>query len=176
MTTTSTSSRRSFIRTAGATLSAPLAVATVNASPVPPEPGEGDGLEARLAHLEDVNAIRALNQTYSKHLNAGAREEVTALFVDASDARVDPQIRGVAPDGFGEQDVVQVAADRSTATGLVYCTVHVESPIDPESPLVDMARQQGGGVVKRTERGVFENVYSKRDGVWKFQRSTYRPE
>ena len=49
-----------------------------------------------------------------------------------------------------------------------------ESALDPDCPLVEMARQQGGGVVRRTERGVFENVYVKRDGSWKIQQSAYR--
>jgi len=37
-----------------------------------------------------------------------------------------------------------------------------------------MAREQGGGVVRRTEAGVFDNVYVRRDGVWIIEYSTYR--
>jgi len=37
-----------------------------------------------------------------------------------------------------------------------------------------MARQQGGGVLRRTERGVFEHTCVKQDGVWKLQRAGYR--
>ena len=68
-----------------------------------------------------------------------------------------------------------MAADRTTATALLHCTVRAESAIEPDCPLLEMARQQGGGIVRRVERGVFENVYVRRDGVWKIQRSIYRP-
>jgi hypothetical protein len=173
MTTRAIATRRSFIWTAGAALSAPLAgvAATLPAS----VGADGDTLEARLRMLEDVNAIRALNQAYARHVNAGADEAIAALFSDASDARVDPSIRSVAADRFGEQDVIEIAPDRQTATGLMHCRVRLETPIGPNCPLVDMAREQGGGVVTRVESGVFENVYARRDGIWKIQRSTYRP-
>jgi hypothetical protein len=38
-----------------------------------------------------------------------------------------------------------------------------------------MAREQGGGVVRRTEQGVFEHLYVRHGGIWKIRRSTYRP-
>jgi hypothetical protein len=50
--------------------------------------------------------------------------------------------------------------------------VDIETLIGPSCPLVEMARQQGGGVVRRSN---FESVYVKRDGVWKIRRSSYRP-
>ena len=158
--------------TASAALSAPLAAvaATAPAGVVK----DGDAL-MQLARLEDVNAIRALNQTFARLVDAGAHEEITTLFFDPADVRIDPEVRGLAADGFGEQDAIEVAADRTTATALLHCTVHAESPIEPDCPLLEMARQQGGGVVRRVERGVFENVYVRRDGVWKIQRSLYRP-
>jgi hypothetical protein len=175
MTTTTASTRRSFIRTAGTALSVPLAVVAANAPALASAVDDGDAVKGRLAMLEDMSAIRALNQAYARHVNAGAREEVAALFSDPSDAWIDAGIRGVAADRFGEQDVIEIAADGRMATALLYCTVHAENAIGPSCPLVDMAREQGGGVVRRTESGVFENVYVKREGIWKIQRSTYRP-
>jgi hypothetical protein len=71
--------------------------------------------------------------------------------------------------------VIEIASDRQTATGLLHCTVELENAIGPDCPLVDMARQQGGGVLRRTVRVVFENAYVRRDGVWMIQRSTFRP-
>jgi SnoaL-like domain len=182
MTTKPGASRRSFIWTAGAALSVPVAaVAATLPQARSTAPGlavvDGDPLRARLGMLEDVNAIRALNQAYARHVNAGSDngEAVEALFCDASAARVDPSIRGVAAEGFGERDVIEVAPDRQTATGLVHCTVRLETLIGPSCPLVDMAREQGGGVVTRWETGIFENVYARAGGNWKIQRSTYRP-
>lgn len=145
---TTSSTRRSFIQTAGAALSAPLAVAaaTVPSSAAP----AGDDPNARLAYLEDLDAIRTLNHEFATHLNA-------------------------SPDSFGEHEVVDIASDRQTATGQLHCRLQIETEIGPSCPLVEMARQQGGGVVRRTEQGVFELAYVRRDGVWKIERSTYRP-
>jgi SnoaL-like domain len=172
MTTKAAPTRRSFIRTTGAALSVPLAAvgATLPATLV----ADGDPLLTRLGMLEDVNAIRALNQAWARHVNAGEDEAIAALFSDASAARIDPSIRSVAAAGFGEQDVIEVAADRQTATGLMHCMVEIETAIGPSCPLVEMAREQGGGVVMRSEAGVFENAYARRDGPWTIERSTYR--
>jgi hypothetical protein len=147
--------RRSFIQTAGAALSVPLAAAAAN---VPVSAG-GDPLHARLARLEDLDAIRALNREYARQVNAG---------------EIDLGIRAVAPHGGGEEDVIDIAPDRLTATALVHCTLHIESAIGPDCPLVEMARQQGGGVVRHTERGVFEHPSVRRDGIWRIERSTHR--
>ena len=154
------STRRSFIQATGAALSVPLAAAaaTLPASTV----ANVDPLAARLAMLEDVNAIRALNQVWARHVNTG------------EDQTIDPTIRSVAADGFGEQDVIEIAPDRQTATALMHCTVEIETVIGPSCPLVEMAREQGGGVLRRTEAGVFENAYVRRDGIWKIRRATYR--
>jgi hypothetical protein len=165
-------SRRSFIQTAGAALSVPLAAAGASAS-VRPAVGD-DPLKARLAYLEDLDAIRALNQEYARHVNAGDHEAAAALFTSPPDAQGAPDVRAMAPEGFGEQDVIDVAPDRQTATASLHCTVNIENAIGPDCPLVDMARQQGGGVVRRTERGVFEQVFVRRDGTWKIQRSSFK--
>jgi hypothetical protein len=156
------STRRSFIRTTGAALSVPLAAvgATLPATLV----ADGDPLLTRLGMLEDVNAIRALNQEWARRVNAGEEEKAIA----------DAGIRSMASDGFGEQDVIEISPDRQTAIGVMHCTVEIETVIGPSCPLVEMAREQGGGVVTRVETGVFENVYARRDGIWKIQRSAYR--
>jgi hypothetical protein len=172
MTTATVSTRRSFIQTAGAALSVPLAAVAASAPVNAAE--ESDSSEVRLARLEDLNAIRALNVEYARHVNAGSREAIAALFAHPSDAHVDPDVSGIGPDGFGEHDVIEIGPDRQTATALLYCTLHMESAIGPDCPLVDMARQQGGGVLRRTERGVFEHAYVRRNGIWKIQRSAYR--
>jgi hypothetical protein len=162
MTMKARSSRRSFIRKTGVALSAPLAAAAA-AVPAHAE-APGDSLADRLARLEDVNAIRALNHAFARQVSAG---EAQTLGIDAS-------ISGVVASEFGEHDVIDIAPDRHTATGLMHCAVTIETAIGPSCPLVEMAREQGGGVIRRTEEGVFENVYVRRDGAWSIQRSTYR--
>jgi hypothetical protein len=155
MTTTTGSTRRSFIQTAGAALSVPLAAAAATVS----VSAEGDLLNARIARLEDLDAIRSLNLEYARQVNAG---------------EIDAGVGTIAPDGFGEQDVIDIALDRQTATARLHCTLTLETAIGPECPLVDMARQQGGGVVRRTEHGVFEHTYVRREGIWKIEGSTHR--
>jgi hypothetical protein len=142
-------------------LSVPLAAvgATLPATLV----ADGDPQVTRLGLLEDVNAIRALNQAWARRINAGEEETIAEL-----------GIRSLAADGFGDRDVIEVGGDRQTATGLVHRTVEIETVIGPSCPLVEMAREQGGGVVRRSEAGVFENVYVRCDGIWTVQRSTYR--
>jgi hypothetical protein len=156
------STRRTFIRKTGVALSAPLAAAAAVAPARAEAPG--DSLADRLARLEDVSAIRALNHAFARQVSAG---QAHALGIEAS-------ISGVVASEFGERDVIDIAPDRQTATGLMHCAVTIETPIGPSCPLVEMAREQGGGVVRRTEEGAFENVYVRRDGAWSITRSTYR--
>lgn len=170
MTTTPGSTRRSFIRTAGAALSVPLASAAVAA----PAAAGDDPLKARLARLEDLEQIRALHQAYARHVNAGRHEAAAALFAEPAGAALDADVRSIAPDPSGEQDVIEIAPDRETATAVLHCMVQVERAIGPSCPLVDMARQQGGGIIRRTARAVLENVYVRRDGVWQIQRVSSR--
>jgi hypothetical protein len=170
--TTTFSTRRSFIRAAGAALSVPLAAA---ATTVPVHAtGEGDPLLARLARLEDVDAIRALNREFARRLNAGARDSLTALFAEPSSVDIHPEVHAVGLEGAGDEDIIEIAPDRQTATALLHCTVHFESAIGPDCPLVEMARQQGGGVLRRTERVVFEHAYGRREGLWKIARVRLR--
>jgi hypothetical protein len=142
------STRRSFIQTTGAALSLPLAAAAATVPSIVVA-AEDDPIAARLARLEDVEAIRTLNQSFALEANLIATD-------------------------FGQRDVIDVAPDRRTATALIHGTVEIETAIGPDCPLLEMARQQGGGVVTRSETGVFENAYVKRDGVWTILRSAYR--
>jgi ketosteroid isomerase-like protein len=173
MTNEAVATRRRFFWHAGALLSAPLAVAAAPAS----GGGADDAAQLleRLATLEDVNAIRALNQTYARLVNACARAELAALFADPRTAQVDASIRGVAADAFGAADVIEVSADHATATARVHCIVQVATELEPDCTLVQMAREQGEGVVRHAERRVLETAYVKQGGVWKIERSTYRP-
>ncbi|MBN1237277.1 MAG: hypothetical protein JXB36_02190 [Gammaproteobacteria bacterium] len=165
---TSTTRRRFFFK-AGAALSAPLAVA---AAGTPGGDGENPAaLEARLRRLEDVEAIRALSRRLARLVDAGARTDAARLFVEPAGAEIDDRVRGISLDE-SDRDQIEVSADRATAR--LHCTVRLETPIEPRCPLVDMAAQQGGGIVRRTESGVLENVYVKRRGKWKIQRSVYR--
>jgi len=88
---------------------------------------------------------------------------------------LDPGIRSVAADHFGERDENTVSPNRQTAVSVMQCIVLIETPIGPSCPLVEMAHEQGGGFVSRSESGVIELAYLKRDGVRTLQRSIYSP-
>ena len=134
--------RRSFIAVAGAAISAPVAAAAASSSWLPPSGGRTDARQDRLAELEDLQAIRALNQAHCS------------------------TTPGIAPHDFGEHDQIEIAPDRKTATARFSVTLHTETELEP-CPLVEMARLQGGGVIARADHVVLEGVYTRGDDGWK---------
>jgi hypothetical protein len=166
------SARRRFFWHAGAAPSAPLAVVAASASASTAE--DSAALEARLALLEDVNAIPPFHHAYVKHVNAGAHDAVASLFADPAGARLDAAIRALPADPLGAADAIEIAADSQRATARLHCTVRTETPSEPSCPLIEMGRAQGGGVTKLSDRGMLESVYVKQDGLWKIERLVFR--
>src|SRR5688572_9714956 len=140
-----TTTRRRFFGGAAA-LATPLAAATAVA---------GDDLAARLAALEDANAIRALLRRHVEGINAHAR------------AAPEIHVRSVSLDADATVDV----ATDGTARAQVLCTVETATPIADDSTLVQMARLQGEGVVRRSERRVLNCTFAKHDGIWILERT-----
>lgn len=171
MTSKTDTARRRFFRQAGAALSAPLAVAAMPASGAD---AEHEALKARLAALEDERAIRELHHAYVAHLNAGARDAAEPLFPGLAGTAPDERLRGVSAGPPERRDVVEIAADGRAAVARVHCIAQIETPIEPDCPLVRMAREQGGGVSRRSESGVLEYACVKRNGAWKILRATWR--
>ena len=167
------STRRRFLSNAGAALSAPLAVAGVNAAQAGAE--DHASPEARLEELEDVNAIRKLHHTYARLVNRRAYDEVARLFAVPSEAEVDPGIRGLSADRFGEDDLIELTADRRSATGRFHSVAEIETAIGPSCTLVEMARAQGEGFVRRSEKRVIEAAYVREAGVSKIRRAAFSP-
>jgi hypothetical protein len=171
MKTTVNAARRGFLWKASAALAAPLAVGAGGRSAH--ATGARDASQARLAQLEDVNAIRELTRRYVRHVNAGAHDEAMALFAEPTHA--DTRSAGaLAADPLGGEDAIEISPSGTAATGRLHCTAEIETPIEPVTPLVAMARAQGGGVLKRTDRGIIEAAYVKRDGAWKIDRLAFR--
>ena len=143
----STTTRRRFFGGAAA-LAAPLAAGAAVAREHP-----SDDLAARLAALEDLNAIRSLLQGYAQRVNAG------------TDAAPAANVHSVTLDSDA---AINVAAN-GTASARVGCTVETAMAIDGRDTLVEMARLQGDGVVRRSERRVLASTLVKRDGIWKLE-------
>ena len=195
----SISSRRRFVRTAGAALSATAAAAV---AAVPASAVDGLSLEGRLARLEDTEAIRRLHLAWLAHVNDGARETALPLF--AADAEVqfaggvfagrERGIRRLLVDHFGRSlaearpgpvptflqsrdphlDAIEVAPDRRTAAARLRCTAHMASAIGPDCTLAAMAIQQGEGTLRWQETADIEAAYVREGEVWRISWLIYR--
>ncbi|MFZ0785235.1 MAG: hypothetical protein WAM67_05560 [Candidatus Acidiferrales bacterium] len=147
------STRRSFLK-GGALLAAPLAAA------MPAAMVADDGTKARLAKLENEAAIRALHQAWLRSIDTGAR---------------DPAVRSIAPDHAGAPDAIELAPDGKRAAGRFHCVVETETAIAQDSTLAQMARAQGGGYIRRTERRVLRVDYVKASGAWAIAKAELAP-
>ena len=158
MSTKTTSTRRSFLKR-GALLAAPLAAAAAPAVVL-----ADDSLKARLAKLENEAAIRDLHLNWLRRVNAG--EAAAKLFANPKRAALGDVVRGIAADHTGEPDAIEVAADGKRATGRFHCAVEIETEIAQDCTLAQMAREQGCGFIRRTERRVLNVEYVKASGAW----------
>jgi hypothetical protein len=143
--------RRSFFTHAGVALAAPLAATAALAE-------SDDDVAARLAALEDSNAIRAVLQRYAQRVNAGTDPAPAA------------NVRGLSLDA---EVTIEVAGD-GTATAQVPCTAYTAIPIEGCGTLVEMARLQGDGVIKHHERRMLAGSFVKRDGAWEIASTEFR--
>jgi hypothetical protein len=166
------STRRRFFWKAGAVLSAPVAAGVDSAT----ARGSADRtLAARITFLEDVDAVRELHYAYARLLGRGAHAEAAALFLKPSESRFDDTVRMLSADRLVERNTVEITRDGKTATARIRCTVEIATMIEPRCTLVDMARGQGEGVVRRSETRVLEGRYVKREGVWKIAHAAWHP-
>jgi hypothetical protein len=162
--------RRRFFFTAGAALTAP--VAAVAAAPGTTD--DHEALQARLALLEDLDAIRALHRAVLKRLNAGEQDELATLFDGRGAGLADARIRRLSDDAVFGEDVIEIAADGQRASARLHVRAELEVPIASDDTAVAMARLQGGGVVRHAEQGVLECVCVKRRGAWKIERAEFQ--
>lgn len=171
--------RRTFIRNAGAALSATVVASTTAAGS---EPTSDPGTEPAEDH------IRRLHHTFVARLNGGRYHELLELF-----ARSDIQPRRVAhfdrelPEGVlppvhdyftgHEQhlDTIEVAPDRRSAAARFHCLTRMEAELSPTLPLIEMARQQGQGAIQWWEAGVLETAYVRSASGWQIGGLAFRP-
>jgi hypothetical protein len=159
-----------------------------------------DHLSGQLGILEDENAIRMLHRTYETLLHDGMYEEVVNLFTEDGETVFNGGVfegknRGIhrlycnhfslgltgkkiepAP-GFQvsteqQQETIEVATDRRSASARFSYSIQVGTPIISDSQLVKMARLHGEGIMKWWEGGIYEVSYVKdiKDGSWKIKR------
>ncbi len=158
-------------------------------------------LSDQLGILEDTNAIRKLHHAYGYYLDKGIWEEIVNLFDDDGEVCFnggifegkDKGIRRLYIDCFGrgftghdsgpvhgflldqtqEQDVIDIAPHRKSARARFHCLMQTGVEVVSDSPMMEMARQQGQGVLQWWEGGIYENSYVRDGDVWKIQRLGY---
>lgn len=165
MNTNEVSTRRTFLQSAGSVLSVPLVVGGAGGAAL---------VSGRPEESDDLTALRELHQAYAQSINAGNAEAVAALFVDPSAARIESSIRNVSADRFASHETIRLARNGETATVAIHCVVQTQTEIGPNCTLVEMARQQGDGVLRRSDARVLESSCVKRDGIWKLARAVFR--
>lgn len=157
MSAQSTSSRRSFLK-GGAIAAAPLAVA------LPAAALAAEDHRARARRLQDEVEIAALHQAWLRKLATSL--DASPLFAGAKAARLDPAIQRVSADHAGEADRIEVAADGLSARGQFAVIVDLESQLPHAGTVAQMARLQGGGVVRHAEGRTLHASYVKQAGAW----------
>lgn len=197
-------SRRSFIRKTGAALSAVAASAAAGFSRTSAPSSGGDQLgllKRRVGNLEDAENVRRLHLAYESSLDRGRYEEVAAMFTEDAEVvfggslfsgsegvrrlycerfaagrtgkKIEPA-PGFEPDLPELETAVEVAKDRTTASGRFPFSMQVGEPMTGDSSLVAMARLHGEGIVRRWERGSCTLSCVKTDAGWKIRRLEYR--
>ena len=165
----STSTRRSFLKR-GALLAAPLAAVAAPAAIM-----ADDELKARLARLENEAAIRALHQDWLRRINTGAGDAAAPLFAYRERTALDEFVRSIAADHAGQPEAIEIAADGKSAAVRFPCAVEIETAIVEDCTLAQMAREQGSGFVRRTERRILKVEYVKTGGAWAIAKAEFAP-
>jgi hypothetical protein len=158
-------------------------------------------LSNRIGSLEDAHAIRRLHQAYESHLDQGMYEIVAGMFAGDAEVvyngglfggkdgirrlycehfasgrtgrKIEPA-PGFETDPAQQLDIVEVAGDRTTATGQFPYSMQVGVPMSGDSSLVEMARLQGEGIVHWWECGIHAVSFVKKDNTWKIKKLEYR--
>jgi hypothetical protein len=171
--------RRTFIRNAGAALSATVAASTAAA-------GSERTSDPDTQPAEEE--IRRLHHTFVDRLNGRRYDELRELFAgsDTQPPRVAHFERhlpeGVLPPvhdylvGHEQHlDTIEVAPDRRNATARFHCLTRMEAALSPSLPLIEMARQQGQGAIQWWEAGVLETSYVRSASGWQIGGLAFRP-
>lgn len=151
MGSTSSTDRRSFLKSS-AFVAAPIAAV---ATPV--AAFAADGSAARLARLEDERAIEATHRAFLK----GA--SVNELQGGASKGET---IRRIDPDHEADPAAVEFADDGQRATARHNCVAQVARDYDGDTTIEQMARLQGNAADVRSKRCVVLAQYRKEQGQW----------
>ena len=145
--------RRNFVLRAGAAVAAPVALVSDATGGVQ----SSVGLQARIAELEDADALRRLTGEFIALVNEGKDSHalLNAVMVE------------IETGDFDSLATSRIRADRQYAEVCLPCKVATHEAIDaPDSGLVDMARLQGEGVVRQERRQELWLRFSRTVSGW----------
>jgi hypothetical protein len=148
-------------------------------------------LSQQLGVLEDVHAIRRLQHAYGYFIDKCLYDETVDLFAEHCEVRFmggifkgragahrlycdnfrarftngnNGPVYGFLLDHLQMQDVIDVAADRRSAQGRFRC-------------FMQAGRHELSGSTRQWwEGGLYENTYTREQGVWKILLLNYRPQ
>ena len=141
--------RRAFLKS-GALLAAPVA-----AVPIPAVALADDAREQRLRRLEDAAALRELQASWLRRVNAGE-----------PDPRLGAGVHRMLADEGGAPERIEFAADGASAVGCFDYAVEMAAPLAADCTLAQMAHAQGHGSVRRAERRRLRVDYTRASGRW----------
>jgi hypothetical protein len=153
--------RRSFLKT-GALVTAPLAAVALPAAALAAD----DGSRAKLARLEDERAIEGLRRSVLRKINGDAASDCGQFIARADAIELDEGLRSIADDPV-EEPTLALSEDGAHATCRNSCRVEVETALTGSTTLERMARFQGQGSHRSSEKRMLLTDYVKQDGEWK---------
>lgn len=157
----SATDRRSFLKT-GALVTAPLAAVAIPAAALAAD----DGSRAKLARLEDERAIEALRRTVLRKINGDAAKDCGEFVASADAIELDEGLRSIAEDPV-EEPALTLSDDGARATSRQACRVELETALTGNTTLERMARFQGQGSHRTSEKRMLLTDYVKQNGEWK---------
>ena len=80
----------------------------------------------------------------------------------------------VLHDPSHDEDTIELAPDSRTAIARFHCLVENATPLIGDSPLLEMARQQGLNAEQWWESGVHQLTCTKAHGEWRLESASYR--
>jgi len=152
--------------------------------------------------LEDTQAIRKLHHAYGYYIDKCLYEETVDLYADDSEVRFmggiwknKSGVRRLYVDTFQSfftdgkngpvpgflldhpqlQDIVDVAADRKTATARFRCLMQAGVHDGSDAPMAKSLRDRGLPPMQWWEGGIYENEYVRIDGIWRIKTLNYKP-
>lgn len=152
--------RRSFLKS-GAMVAAPIAAVAA-----PAVAFADDGARARLARLEDQQAIDLLNRDFFRRFNAGGKERAAELFAGGGRPNVPTGVARLTPDLQDFPEEPELSEDGMRATCRYACSAEVEHRLEGNETVVQMARLQGNPAARTTEARTLHTQYVKLESGW----------